>query len=921
MKKFKRIFLAIFTLALGLTLASCKGNDARNTKVPYGTLANETSIATANNGAYSLTAKTYYDRLRTKSYDTFVRELKYELYKNEIQAITNLLENKLTNEDKATLAYTNKAEDADIEYLYEKYDTLLGNSLATAIYGTYSLSTFNAKSDADKELAELKYEKTQLRKGYTVNKDSIKVTTNEELGTISVSYKELDSKLVKEFILSQAQILQAEKALYAIAGEKEIPSVDEDGNEVMVKNSYNLFTEAKYKSTYESSIMNYGTYKAVIIQFNSYKEAQNAISKVSASIDNPDAFYLELYNSQYSYKQATSLDDAGFTYEVNEKINELSKISAGVSTLVTDTLNVDNKEDSYLKEPRNINNKYVMAYVISADEHVEYDDLTEAQKAEYKSTLERLIIENNASAYATTALNKLIENSEIKIYDPFLEYKFEYSYSTQYDTIEATENNDILFSVGSTEYKVDDFYNLMSSTIGQTVILEYFSLEYATQFVDEYVSEETQKTNKETLKTNIKAFKDNENTTYPAEIGLETFLLANYGYNNEDDVMKYFYNAASALASYKNDIVNESWIKNDSENKLNVMSDSAAAVINKLLTSGKEYNDIFSIDIDHILINIDDNGDGNPDDPRLFLKDYENVSVDFKTSVEKLAQAIYTEAAWLVEKGNTTFEAFQYIVKQYNKGEALHSIEGANWDQYKTYNFLLTAEQLASSSDITQDSVSNFVVPFKEYVENVVTLFDKDVEFENGQVVVVNDKTPSKVEKATDITYDNLCLTNYGYHLLVVNEYTEPESLKSSSTSDKYNSHFIKISSGDDEKSEDDDVYVSVNTLNTNETKATTEQLYVYLVQKELGITSTLDSDIAAILGSLYDEAISTFTSTNFQTLVLIDKLSMKSDNQAINTLISNERAYYTYLVTNYDSESVYNDWCNVEVTTSIFKK
>ena len=100
-----------------------------------------------------------------------------------------------------------------------------------------------------------------------------------------------------------------------------------------------------------------------------------------------------------------------------------------------------------------------------------------------------------------------------------------------------------------------------------------------------------------------------------------------------------------------------------------------------------------------------------------FVKDYENVSADFKTSVEKLAQAIYTEAAWLVEKGNTTFEAFQYIVKQYNKGEALHSIEGANWDQYKTYNFLLTAEQLASSSDITQDSVSNFVVPFKEYVE------------------------------------------------------------------------------------------------------------------------------------------------------------------------------------------------------------
>ena len=50
MKKFKKIFLAIFTLALGLTLVSCKDNDARNTKVPYGTLATDTVIATASNG-------------------------------------------------------------------------------------------------------------------------------------------------------------------------------------------------------------------------------------------------------------------------------------------------------------------------------------------------------------------------------------------------------------------------------------------------------------------------------------------------------------------------------------------------------------------------------------------------------------------------------------------------------------------------------------------------------------------------------------------------------------------------------------------------------------------------------------------------------------------------------------------------------
>ena len=39
MKKFKKIFLAIVTLALGLTLASCKDAETRNTNTPYGSLS------------------------------------------------------------------------------------------------------------------------------------------------------------------------------------------------------------------------------------------------------------------------------------------------------------------------------------------------------------------------------------------------------------------------------------------------------------------------------------------------------------------------------------------------------------------------------------------------------------------------------------------------------------------------------------------------------------------------------------------------------------------------------------------------------------------------------------------------------------------------------------------------------------------
>ena len=175
------------------------------------------------------------------------------------------------------------------------------------------------------------------------------------------------------------------------------------------------------------------------------------------------------------------------------------------------------------------------------------------------------------------------------------------------------------------------------------------------------------------------------------------------------------------------------------------------------------------------------------------------------------------------------------------------------------------------------------------------------------------------MEKADEITFDALCGTNYGYHLLVVNEYEGPESLKD--TSSKYNTHFIKISEGDDEESEDDDIYVTVSTINEKESEATKEQLYVYLVQKNLSITSTLDDDVVSVLADLYDEAIATYTSGNFQTLVLIDTLGITSSNQNITNMINTERAYYVNLVTNYDAESPYASWCAKAVTTTTFKK
>lgn len=927
MKKFKKIFLAIVTLALGLTLASCKDAETRNTTTPYGSLSQKlnTEFVKTENGK-TLTYGEFYNRLRTKSYDLFTKELKYRLYEAEITAITNLLNNTLTDADKKVLSYTGDAKDADLEYLKTKYSRLVQNSLATSAYGTYSLSTYNNKTEKDINLAVAKYIQTLKNRGYEIPQgfESIfnEPIKNETLGTVGVDYTKYTgtlTELVKEQVLTQAQYLHAEKELYNIP-EFEL---DENGNSTNIKNKKYLFTNDALESTYESTLMNYGTYQAIIIQFNSYKDAKDAIAEVTTSIENPEQFYLDLYNAQYSYRaDVTSTNDTAFTYEVNEEINDLSKISSGVYTLITETL----EDGDYLVEPRNVNNKYVMAYRLNTlyeinngtetNKSVEFDKLTDAQKAEVTPELKKSIVESKGSSQSSAYFTELVEENDIKIYDPFFEYKFEYSYATQYDTIEASENNDILFSVGEYQYTVDKFYELAKNTYGQSVIYESLSLKYAEDFVGEYVTEESQEKNAEALEAAVKAFKNNENTTYPAEIGLETFLLASYGYTTEENVLAYYYDAATALTSLKAEIINEKWVNAET----NEVTTEAMNIIEKLLVSGNKYTELFSINIDHILINFDDNGDGNPDNPADFLAN--NPTIDkahYEASIAKLAQAIYTEATYLVEKGNTNFEAFKYIIKQYNKGAKLESDSTLDWDDYKEYNFLLTAEQLSSSSDITQDSVSNFVVPFANYVKDVYAgLSDKDVKVdeENGSIVIANAEGAKIVEEASEITYDSLCETSYGYHLLVVNEYNGPEGLKTS-TNSKYNTHKVTIYTDDDKNV----VFAKVVTENPLESQATKEQLFVYFVQKTLSASSTLDHDIETVLGDLYDEAISTYTSGNFQTLLLIDTLNIKSVDDSAKAMVekfaANERINYVNLVTKYDSTSIYAAWCS---DTTVFR-
>ena len=427
--------------------------------------------------------------------------------------------------------------------------------------------------------------------------------------------------------------------------------------------------------------------------------------------------------------------------------------------------------------------------------------------------------------------------------------------------------------------------------------------------------------NEETLNTSIETFEKDGNSTYPVEIGLETYLLTAFGYPTKEQVLKYYYNASTALSAYKGEVLFDQWATENHE-----ISDDAKRVLNYILAAGNAtYSELFSINIDHVLINIDDNGDGTPDNPADFLSKNPSIQSQFEAAVVELAKAIYEETTHEAYAGNTYYETMKHIVKQYNKGEKLLSNPSKTWDDYKEFNFIITTEQLSSSSDITQDSVNNFVTPFADYVKAVYntvstnqTVGEKIEDTDSGEFVLINSTNSTKngiPTNADEITLDTLCATSYGYHMIIVNSFEGPDTLEYKESDDTYGyqkNMQVLISKGEDEDDDADNIYVTVSSYNDvdNATEANLNQLFIYYVQSKTGAISTLSSDIKKMLSTLFDDAIAVYSSSNFQTLVLMDKLNITSTDANIQAKIDLERTYYVNLVTEYDNNSPYAAWC-----------
>ncbi len=919
MKASKKILTLSLASLFALTLVSCK-EETRNQETPYGNLNLSQNALTA--GDYKLSTKELYNRLRyTKGYEAFKNKLDTIIYADEIKKFNDEFN---TNKD-----YTDR----------------INKKVVTDIYGTANVKELivkNLDEEKTKELhiARLKYIDKMAAAGINLTEDSLMLNKLDKSVEVP-SIHNLTPELINYYSPEIVKEIANKEYLESAIDQKEIIK---DGT---TEKNPNYFDETKdFEATYNSTIKNYNTSRGIVLRFTNENQAKTALANAKNGKELNDStaqeIYVNLFNNYYNYENALTdvKTDERIVFESNKDKNDLKALSEKVESVFLDELNDEGKNDDnkswYLSSPVNIDGKFYLIYkfdtkyLLSGNNH-KYDfkelEGNEELKAKALAETKKAFINSKLTTVDSDIYTERLKKQEIKIYDPFIENQFLNTYSDYEPT--TTFNNEYIFETKDTNYKVEDFYaDIRKSNvnaIGTNLLLNKMLYDKHSNYLVKDAKEDLKKSIKDDIK-NFNAGKAGLNKAY----GEENFLFYSYGYTSENEVLVNKL-GEQIKQKYVNDFIYESLVTSD--HKINVefanknlkyLRDTAMEIYNNTDTKTKKRQ--FNMNIDHILISIDNNGDGNPDDLKQFLSTLDNQAKkdEFEAAVTALAKEIAAEIKAI--QGHTTFSKLEYIVEAFNNNYPTHS--GKNWADFKTFKFQLKAESLG---DVTETSVNNYVPEFKDYVIN---MFDKAVE-EKLEIDEKNEKQGQLYFDTKGVTpenfeYKDVCKTMFGYHLISLNSYSDKSAELSFTLSDtEANKDYKDLKIMLDEKTadtENDDLYAITDIFNYDRegkadqfgdvyaaNKPSLNQVFVYYVEYINGSVHSIKTSIKNDLSKLLDQVIDKFKTASFQEYLLVKTLGeVKVEAQELNGAYDYNK-YVTYLINTAEDykleESPYKAW------------
>lgn len=207
---------------------------------------------------------------------------------------------------------------------------------------------------------------------------------------------------------------------------------------------------------------------------------------------------------------------------------------------------------------------------------------------------------------------------------------------------------------------------------------------------------------------------------YASYYDFEEYLYLAYGVKNDDEMMMDYY----VKATLQPFLIYDEILQDD------------YAILDELMRLMQPYYDnYFSLDVEHILIYLDRDEDGTPDDYEDFYTELEDQAAhdqklaDFQTAIENFLDA--------------NEDDFTELVKVYNKAKR----EDETWGEFKRYGFMLLTESLGQLN--YKDAVASYETPFVDAL-----------------IVLYQDYLLESNENEDFLYAATLVETSYGMHLI-----------------------------------------------------------------------------------------------------------------------------------------------------------
>ena len=493
--------------------------------------------------------------------------------------------------------------------------------------------------------------------------------------------------------------------------------------------------------------------------------------------------------------------------------------------------------------------------------------------------------------------DKLYSSKKIKIYDTDLQLLYSQKNSLYKKT--GSTSNDAIAVVDGTKILAKDFAKellnayapivSLSSAFDKWIVQEYENGRFEQQITEKELKEQAENAFNYYMNQFVSGTDSLTGYSLPSTVGKKAFMSIAYGVTTmKEAVESYFKPLILKNLFYANLDGYYAEEGKDITDPYQILANYAKA----------EFEDYFSLTYQNLLIYIDMNGDEELEDPEEYIA---TLSTEKQAEFKKLICDFADEIKAKVQEGSTLTKGISAFATEYNKASRFDE----RWGKYKKAGLFI---KLESSTTTTNTTGTSLVKPF---YNRLVEVYNDPTNWDTVENYMVDGSFVPFFDHETGRNYENLLVTEFGYHLVLFTGAANKADASFDSDNSKYKNITYKY------KNDKGDVY---NTITIDDVLSSTaypsrNQVEVYVRDYELyGSNLNLYTDTYNSVKSSLSNVYTRYTSSTHRTLLILEILIQDGFNFA--NAEDAKRADLTIEITKLQldsykeaSENIYANW------------